>query len=200
MELNSSMHPSKSYSLNSVLSTKPVALIPLSPQHNGVVERKHQHLLEVARALKIQSRTLEKYWSFCVLTTCYLINVFPSTVLHCCSPYEALYKRKFDAGPLRVFGWLCFATNLCITDKFCSRSIPVVMLGYAPRQKGYILLNIQSQSILIGRDIIFREHIYPFKIKANWFYWWAVWNIGSFAGLANIPLIYWGSFQYKSNW
>lgn len=64
-----------------------------TPQQNGIV----RHVLEVARALKIQSGIPDKYWNYCILTACYLINAFPSTVLHGCSPYESLYKRKFDA-------------------------------------------------------------------------------------------------------
>lgn len=52
-----------------------------NPQQNRVVERKHQHLLEVSRALKLQASVPDKYYGFCVMTTYYHINTMPFTVL-----------------------------------------------------------------------------------------------------------------------
>lgn len=76
-------------------------------QQNGTIERKHRHLLNVARILKIQSGVpdkFDKFWGECVLTVCHLINVTPSSVLKFVSPHEKLYGSPLNLSYLHVFG------------------------------------------------------------------------------------------------
>lgn len=49
-----------------------------TPQKNGVVERKHRHLLEVSRALRFQAGLPKKCWGECALTAAYLIYYTPT--------------------------------------------------------------------------------------------------------------------------
>ncbi|GJV55830.1 putative RNA-directed DNA polymerase [Tanacetum coccineum] len=102
-----------------------------TPQQNGIAERKHRHLLNVARSLMFQGRIPLRMWTECILTTTYLINRLPSSVLNGKSPYEMIYKKCPTLSHLRVFGCLCFGTIVNNSDNFGIRSEKCVMIGYS---------------------------------------------------------------------
>ncbi|KAL2235864.1 UNVERIFIED_CONTAM: Retrovirus-related Pol polyprotein from transposon RE1 [Sesamum indicum] len=120
---------------------------PHTPQSNGVVERKHRHILDVARAL-----------------TTHLINKLPSRLLNWKSPYEILFHKVPTYSSLTVFGCLCFASNTSPSKyKFTPRAHKCVFLGYNKHHKGYKVLDLNTNRMSHSRDVVFYEDIFPFE-------------------------------------
>ena len=46
-----------------------------TPQHNGVVKRKHKHLLQLARALLFQANMPTRFWDYALLMESHLVNL-----------------------------------------------------------------------------------------------------------------------------
>ncbi|XP_070006698.1 uncharacterized protein [Nicotiana sylvestris] len=84
---------------------------------------------------------------------------FPSRVIYFKSPFEMFYFHAPSPSHLKVFGWLCYVVVPKCMDKFTSKAIPAVLVGYSSTQKGYKLYSL----LLVSRNVVFKEDIFPFK-------------------------------------
>lgn len=94
------------------------------------MERKHQHLLNVARSLLFQSKMPVVFFGDCVLTATYIINRIPPSNLKNHSPYHILFQHSPDYTHFKIFGSLCYAnTQNHDRHKFSPRAEPTVFIG-----------------------------------------------------------------------
>ncbi|XP_074288033.1 uncharacterized protein LOC141613192 [Silene latifolia] len=112
-------------------------------QQNGMVERKHIHILEISRALRLPTEVLENK-----------------------TPYDILFHKNSQYDQKRVFGCLVMVHNPSRKkDKFQARGIPCVFLGYPLSQKGYRVYGIVKKTVFVSRDVRFLEDVFSYKIN-----------------------------------
>lgn len=134
-----------------------------TPQQNGVVERKHRHLLETARALFFQSKIPAQYWSETILCAAYIINRIPLQSINNDTPYFRLTGDTPSLDHFKVFGSLCYVSTISENrSKFDSRANACVFLGYSVTQKGYKVMDLTTKTMFVSRNVVFHETHFPF--------------------------------------
>ncbi|GJU99550.1 putative RNA-directed DNA polymerase [Tanacetum coccineum] len=140
---------------------------PHTSEQNGLVERRHRHVVETGLTLLSQSAVPTKFWHFAYDTAVYLINRMPSRNSSNTSPFEHIFKRKPDFSFLKVFGCQCYPhLRPYNKHKMDFRSIPCVFLGYSPSHHGYRCLYPTSNRLYIARHVRFNEQCFPFTIPS----------------------------------
>lgn len=118
-----------------------------------VLERKHKHLLQVAKALMFHSTLPAHFWSESIISTTYLINRMPRIVLSWKTPYEILFQRKPSYNHLKIFGCICFAINTKPgKHKFEQRALKCIFIGYASGYKAYKLYDLENKTLIVSTD------------------------------------------------
>lgn len=90
----------------------------------------------------------------------------PSEVLSNKSPFEILMNKPPKYDHFRVFGCQGYVSTLPKTiSNFSPRANPTVFHGYPVGYKGYKMLDISTNSVIISRDVVFHEQVFPYKDK-----------------------------------
>lgn len=153
--------------LRSFLSTHGISHLtspPHTPEHNGLAERRHRHIVETGLALLTHSQIPTTYWSYAFATTVFLINRMPTPILSFQSPYQKLFAQTPNYNKLKVFGSLCFPwLKPYNSHKLHPKSLPCVFLGYSLTQSAYLCLEPKSHRIYVSLHVVFDETKFPFQ-------------------------------------
>ena len=141
---------------------------PHTHQQNGVVERKHRHVVETSIALLYHAKIPLQFWDDAFQTACYIINRFPTSTIKNLSPFEKLFNHALDYNMLRVFSCACWP-NLrpYNSHKLQPHSSPCIFLGYSLIHKSYKCLHLPSNRVYISGDVLFDETHFLFVDKSD---------------------------------
>lgn len=131
---------------------------PYSPQQNGVVERRNQSVVEMARCLMKSMGVPASFWGEAVKNVVHLLNRAPTRSLKGITPYEAWHGRKPAVQHLRTFG--CTAHVKLLGPgiaKLSDRSKPTIFVGYEEGAKCYRVYDPESKKVQVTRDVHFEE-------------------------------------------
>jgi len=131
---------------------------PYSPQQNGVVERRNQTVVGMARSMLKAMKMPAAFWGEAVCTAVFILNRAPTKSLKGSTPFEAWHGRKPDVSFLRTFGCVGHVKKMKPNlSKLEDRSTPMVFLGYERGSKAYRLYDPRDRRVVVSRDVVFDE-------------------------------------------
>nr|BAA78425.1 polyprotein [Arabidopsis thaliana]BAK41505.1 polyprotein [Arabidopsis thaliana]BAK41506.1 polyprotein [Arabidopsis thaliana]BAK41508.1 polyprotein [Arabidopsis thaliana]BAK41509.1 polyprotein [Arabidopsis thaliana] len=137
---------------------------PHTPEHNGLSERKHRHIVETGLTLLSHASIPKTYWPYAFAVAVYLINRLPTPLLQLESPCQKLFGTSPNYDKLRVFGCACYPWLRPYNQhKLDDKSRQCVFLGYSLTQSAYLCLHLQTSRIYISRHVRFDENCFPFS-------------------------------------
>jgi transposase InsO family protein len=131
---------------------------PYTPQQNGVVERRNQSVVTMARSLLKARGVPAAFWGEAVSTAVFLLNRAPTKSVAGKTPFEAWHGRKPDVEFLRTFGCVAHVkTARPHLKKLEDRSSPMVFIGYEQGAKAWRFYDPVARRVHVSRDAVFQE-------------------------------------------
>jgi transposase InsO family protein len=144
--------------------------ISITPQQNGVAERRNRTLLDMVRSMMAQANLLISFWGDALLTAAYILNRVPSQSVSS-TPYELWKGQKPNLEHLRPWGSAGFVHSTAHKyGKLGPRARKHIFIRYSDSSKGYVMYGEHSNGGMIeieSRDIDFIETDFPSIGDAN---------------------------------
>ena len=133
-----------------------------TPEHNGVAERKNRTILEMTRAIMIESKVPKYFWPEAIATSVFLMNRLPTKILNKKTPLDILSTKTkvpqhLNLSP-KVFG-CTFYVHIPKHErtKLSPCATKCVFLGYGINQKGYRCFDPHTKKITTTMNCNFLE-------------------------------------------
>ncbi|CAL1397608.1 unnamed protein product [Linum trigynum] len=149
----------------------------LTPQQNGVAERKNRTILNMVRCMLDDRKVPASFWPEAVAWTAHVINRSSTAANKGKTPQELWTGQPPSVSHFKVFGCTAYVH---IPDqhrkKLDDKSTPCHFLGLSAESKAYKLYNPNTKKIVVSRDVVFDEakgwewksNIQPVLTKIYW--------------------------------
>ncbi|KAL6342996.1 hypothetical protein AAG906_017016 [Vitis piasezkii] len=132
--------------------------VPITPQQNGVVERKNRTLQGMARTMLNENNLPKYFWAEAVNTSCYVLNRILLRSILKKTPYKLWKNKKPNISYFKIFGCKCFILNTKDNlGKFDTKSDVRIFLGYSTSSKAFRVFNKRTMVLKKSIHVIFYE-------------------------------------------
>jgi hypothetical protein len=134
--------------------------VPYTPQQNRVVERKNRSLKEMASCMLHAKSLSQRLWVEARNYATYIQNRSPYTFVKDKTPYEAWSGHKPEVTYFCIFGSCAWARIPSKKRKALDpQSIECIFVACPDSVKGYRLIDLSSDRLIIERSVQFNESV-----------------------------------------
>jgi hypothetical protein len=128
---------------------------PYTPQQNGLVERKHHHIVELSLATMFSASIPQSYWPEIFESVTFIVNKLSSSYISFDSPFHTLFDTDPDYSFFKILGCKCFPYTIpYYKNKLSPRSISCVRC-----------LDLANNKVYFSRHIVFDEILFHSKLN-----------------------------------
>ena len=131
---------------------------PITPQQNGVVERKNRTIQESARVM-LHAKNLPYYlWAEAMSTACYILNRVTIRSGTTSTLYEIWKGRKPTVKYFHIFGSKCYIlADREQRRKMDPKSEEGIFLGYSTTRRAYRVFNSRTRTMMESVNVVVED-------------------------------------------
>lgn len=130
-----------------------------TPQQNGVAERKNRTVMNMVRSMLSAKKIPKCFWPEAINWTFHVLNRSPTLAVKDVTPQEAWSGIKPSVKHFKIRGCLAHAhIPTQKRGKLDNKSSTCIFLGISENTKGYRLFNVETNKVIVSRDVVFEEN------------------------------------------
>ncbi|KAK2397509.1 bromodomain-containing protein [Trifolium repens] len=131
---------------------------PITPQQNGIVERKNRTIQESARVMLHAKNIPYHFWAEAMNTACYVHNRVTLRKGTTSTLYELWKNRKPTVKHFHIFGSECFIlADREPRRKLDPKSDKGFFLGYSTNSRAYRVYNTKTQVVMESVNVVVKD-------------------------------------------